>query len=139
MAIHRTTKQVDTILTELLRRPIAFHPIFRDLTGTVAAGLMLSQAYYWSDKTGEGGWFYKTADQWTEETSLSRKEQTNARKRLKQLDFWEEKLEKANGAPTLHYNLNIPLLHMAIMTKGEIDHRDHSNVTDGKDTTLFWI
>jgi hypothetical protein len=35
-------------LIDLLDRPIAFHRIFVELTGSVLAAVMLSQAFYWS-------------------------------------------------------------------------------------------
>jgi hypothetical protein len=81
---------------KLLDRPIAFHRCFVDLTGSVNAALMLSQAVYWSKKVKEmrgreDGFFYKTAADWTEETGLSVDEQATARKHLRKHTFWQEK------------------------------------------------
>ena len=48
-------------LLDLLDRPIAFHRVFVTITGSLAAGVMLSQALYWSRRTKDPeGWFYKT-------------------------------------------------------------------------------
>src|SRR5215813_11475833 len=85
----------------LLRRPIAFHPTLANMTGSVSAGLMLSQAIYWTEvvedkQPNRGGWFYKTQAEWTVETCLSRWEQESARKRLRKWDFW---LEDRRGQP----------------------------------------
>jgi hypothetical protein len=69
---------------DLLDRPIAFQRVFVTLAGSVTAALMLSQAVYWQKRTkSEDGWFYKTIDEWQEETGLTRYEQDAARKKLK--------------------------------------------------------
>lgn len=77
----------------LLSRPIAFHPALARLCGSVTAGLMLSQAIYWSERTEGGcGWFYKTQAQWQEEICLSRTEQDTARRILRERGFVKEEL-----------------------------------------------
>jgi len=110
VAVHEPIDQRKHLVFEMLGRPIAFHRIFVTLTGSVTAALMLSQAVYWS-KTGRkkgpwDGWFWKSADEWQEETGLSRREQETARKKLQQLGFWQEDLRKANGTPTLHFRVD---------------------------------
>lgn len=96
----------------LLDRPIAFHRCFVTLAGSVTAGLMLSQALYWSRRTtDESGWFYKTQAEWEEETGLVRREQETARKALLDLvspsgeRVWEE---QRRGVPArLYYRVNL--------------------------------
>ena len=79
-------------INSLLARPIAFHPAFVAITGSVTAALMLSQAWYWKDRTNNAdGWFYKTQKDWQEETGLTRYEQETARRVLKEKSFLEEK------------------------------------------------
>ena len=79
------------MIETLLDRPIAYHRVFVDVTGSVTAAVMLSQAVYWSKRTKDGdGWFWKTQAEWTEETGLSRSEQETARKRLVECGVWEE-------------------------------------------------
>jgi hypothetical protein len=97
----------------LLDRPIAFHRAFVGLTGSVNAALMLSQALYWSKRTSDpDGWFYKTRDEWEEETGLTRYEQEGARGRLRKLSFWREELR---GVPaTLHFHLDEDALLAAL-------------------------
>ena len=86
-------------------RPIAFHVAFARITGSVDAGLFLSQAYYWANRTSDpDGWFYKNQEEWTAETYLSRREQEKVRKTLRQLGILEEKLV---GVPArLYYRIN---------------------------------
>lgn len=92
-------------ILELLDRPIAFQRSFVRLTGSINAALMLSQAVYWSTRsTLPNGWFYKTRDEWEEETGLSRYEQEGARKILiaKRL-----LAEVKRGVPCkVHYQVN---------------------------------
>ena len=89
---------------ELLDRPIAFHRCFASWTGDAKSALFLSQMLYWNNRTTNAdGWFYKTAEDFEEETSLSRREQKRIRQELVQLGFIEEVLY---GVPaTLHFRL----------------------------------
>lgn len=73
----------------LLDRPIAFHRVFVDLTGSVTAALLLSQAVYWQRRTGDG-WWYKTREDWCDETGMSPKELDNARRTLRRHGWWHE-------------------------------------------------
>lgn len=82
------------LISELLSRPIAYHPIFAKVAGGATEGIFLSQLWYWSDRTTlDGEWFYKTGEDWEEETFLTRKERERARKKLKQIGILEEKKE----------------------------------------------
>lgn len=78
-------------ISKYLDRPIAFSPILAKISGSVKAGLFLSQAIYWTNRSSTGdGVFWKTQEQWEEETCLTRKEQEGARARLKTLGILEE-------------------------------------------------
>ena len=71
-------------IEKLLDRPIAFQRPFMELGAGASGALFLSQAVYWSNRTSNAEkWFYKTIEEWTEETGLSRHEQDGARKKLK--------------------------------------------------------
>ncbi len=87
-------------LLALLDLPIAFHRAFVKIGGGVTAGLMLSQAHYWSkNKTAKqrGGWFYKSQSDWEEETGLTRREQETARKHLRAKHLLEERIGTLPG------------------------------------------
>ena len=88
----------------LLDRPIAFHRVLVDITGSVYAGLFLSQAIYWSGRCSEDGWFYKTCQEWQEETGLSRRDQDTCRNRLKDLGLLTER--KSNFPIRLWFSIN---------------------------------
>ena len=100
-------------LLKLLDRPIAFHRCFVTLTGSVTAALMLSQALYWQQRAkSDDGWWFKTRDDWTEETGMARREQEGARKTLRNLDLLQEDLR---GVPaTLWYKIDETKLLEAI-------------------------
>ena len=93
-------------LTDLLDRPIAFHRPLAKLAGSISAGLLLSQAVYWSRRTDDqDGWFWKTQSEWEEETCLTRREQESARALLRRLEYsgrplW---LEERRGVPAKSY------------------------------------
>jgi hypothetical protein len=96
-------------LRKLLQRPIAFHRVFAEITGSATSGLFLSQLFYWHDK-GEDpeGWIYKTQTEWQAETYLNRYEQERARATLREMGLLEEKRQ---GLPAkMYYRLNIEAL-----------------------------
>jgi hypothetical protein len=97
----------------LLVRPVAFHPALARVCGSVNAGLMLSQAVYWTERTPEdGGWFYKTDVEWTAETYLTKQEQRTARGLLRKLGFW---FEAQRGMPRrVFYRVDLDRLADAI-------------------------
>jgi hypothetical protein len=111
-----TTEDVRALLKTALTPPIAFHASLARISGSVTAGVMLSQAWYWSNNPTtlkRDGWFYKSQKEWWEETGLSRSEQETARKRLIGLAFMEE---AHRGVPrTVHYRLNIEAICAALM------------------------
>jgi hypothetical protein len=103
----KTKKLIET----LMKRPIAFQRIFKTITGTTNAALFLSQAWYWKDRASitinkKSGWFYKTAQEWEEETGLTRREQENARRICRDRGLIEEKLKRANKHATRHFWVN---------------------------------
>jgi hypothetical protein len=100
--------QIQNVLG-LLDRPIAYHRIFAELGGSVTAGVFLSQAVYWSQRTTDpDGWFWKTQKEWHEETYLKRSEQEIARRELRAAGILEE---KKKGVPAkLYFRVNLETL-----------------------------
>ncbi len=92
------------LILGMLDRPVAFHRIFVDLAGSVTAALFLSQALYWTGKGASDDEFYKTMEEWQEETGLSRSEQESARRTLRQIGVLEE---QKKGIPAkVYYRIN---------------------------------
>ena len=73
---------------------VVLRPEFLQICGgSVNAALMLNQAMYWTERTGDtSGWFYKTREEWSDELGLSRSQQERERKRLRRLGFLQERL-----------------------------------------------
>jgi hypothetical protein len=91
-------------LDNILDKPIAFNPSFKKITGSTNAALLLSQAFYWTKRASlPDGWFWKTRDEWMEETGLTEAELDGAREKCRATGVMEEKLK---GVPaTLHYRV----------------------------------
>lgn len=101
----RQTKAMATARLLLTHRVIAFHPLISQITRDIKAALFLCQLMYWSDK-GEDirGWIWKTQEQWTTETTLTRREQESARAKLRTLRLLEE---ARRGTPAkLYFRVN---------------------------------
>ncbi len=74
-------------------------------------GLFLNQLVFWSDKGKRpDGFIYKSRSEWQEETLLSDYALRKATSFLKKKGLLETKLLKAEGAPTLHYRLDLEAL-----------------------------
>ena len=95
------------LLVNLNLRPIAVYPVYIKLTGSVNAGLLLSQIMYWYG-TVNGRTFYKSDAEIMEETMLSVNELRHAKLRLKQMSFIKISL---HGIPAkTHYTIDDKLL-----------------------------
>lgn len=95
---------------EALDRPIAYHRVFVSLAGSVAGAVFLSQLVYWARRMDRE--FYKSVDDWSEETGLTRYEQESARKKLKALGVLKV---KRKGVPArLFYSLDFVALDHVI-------------------------
>ena len=73
------------VLKALHQRPIAVYPVYLDLTGSIAGGLLLSQLLYWLEKVDREIW--KTDAEIMAETRLTQTEFKNAKKALSALPF----------------------------------------------------
>ena len=96
--------EMQMLMRQTLVRPIAFHRVFAEITGTATAGLFLSQCYYWSQLTVDPKGFYKSPEEWKAETKMTRYEQEKARKTLKDLGLVIEQLK--GSPPRLYYLLD---------------------------------
>ncbi len=112
---------VDEVFLELMENPVSFLPAVARLCGSATAGLMLSQAIFWSRTkkvVARDGWFWKSAQEWQEETCLSVREQMTAREALRGLGFLSEYKKKVDGAPTIHYRVNFRAIIDAFLQNG---------------------
>ncbi len=129
-------KSVASALADILDSPIAYHRSFVLLKAGVTGAVMLSQAMYWSKRTSDkNGWFYKSQEEWEEETGLSRYEQETARKKLVKHGIIEE---SRGGLPArLFYRVNKEVLMSLLVAAIERNpsmrksrNQDRSKATD---------
>jgi len=90
------------VLKALHQRPIAVYPIYIDLTGSIAGGLLLSQLLYWLEKVDREIW--KTDAEIMAETRLTQTEFKNAKKAIAALPFMS--VAKKGTPPTTRYNVD---------------------------------
>jgi len=105
--------KTEALLSLLGDRPVAYHPILARALQHVPAAVFLSQLLYWHGRGKWGSWTYKTREDFTTETGLSRRNQESARRRLKKLAILEEDLR---GVPaTLHYKIDLDRLQEVLL------------------------
>ncbi|WP_018606076.1 hypothetical protein [Uliginosibacterium gangwonense] len=92
------------------QKPIVFHRLYIDITGSCSAALWLAYALNFIEEEGTppSEWWSKSQQAWTDETGLSRREQEGARKRLRLLGILEERPQR--NAPLL-YRIDAQRLH----------------------------
>ena len=97
-------------LTEYIKdlgRPIAYYPNLKRITGSTTATILLCQLLYWTDKTKDDGWIWKTSDELEEETGLTYNEQRTARKNLVGTDLIEEEYKRLDHFIKFRVNQNV--------------------------------
>ncbi len=96
---------------------IAFQSSFVVITGDSCAALLLSQLFYWSNKS-HGNWFCKTQAEVQDVTGLSRRQQETACSKLLKINAIQKKLK---GIPQkTHFKLNIEHIELLHEEKGFI-------------------
>lgn len=76
----------------LVSPPVAYQRIFVDLTGSVTAALLLSACMQEHEvRTAVDGWYSASAEQIERATGLSRKEQSTARRVLREQGLMHER------------------------------------------------
>lgn len=85
------------LIKSLNQKPIAYYPIYRLITGSTTAAILLSQLMYWFTKKDK---IYKTNEELIQETLLTKQELKTAKKIIKKLPFVKVELE---GIPARTY------------------------------------
>ena len=120
-------------LLQTLDRPIAYQRCLVPIAGVTGA-VLLSQAIYWQGRVAEDGWFYKTRDEWFEETGLTRYEQEGARKKLKEVGILEERL---GGQPArLFYRVNTQVLASWLKTHQLVGGKPTNKMVENQPTHI---
>ena len=127
--------QYDILKRVLSDRPIAFHPALARVLGGIGEALLFQQLAYWSGKGDNPEWIYKTQAELEEETTLTRTQQENARKKLRSLGVVEE---QKKGLPAkLYYRVDwgalFALLDGAGKDAGNLQPRVRESRTQGRE------
>jgi hypothetical protein len=108
---------------------VAYYPRVAGVCGNIKSAILLSQALSWTSgylrqNPGREGWFWKTREEWFQETGLSRWEQESARKRLRELGLLEEK--RMGAPPKLFFRINLDALGRLLSARFHLpfDHWD---------------
>lgn len=86
-------------------QPIAYFPKLSIYLGCINAGVLLGQMIFWHDKTDNPLGVYKTAEEITQETGLSYKQQINARKKLVSLGLITETYKRLDHRLFFKFNV----------------------------------
>lgn len=102
--------------------------VFVSMTGSLEAALFLSQCLYWSERTDDpDGWFWKRAEHWQAELSLSEYQVRKARKILAPFGL-ETDLRTVNNTPTLFYRIDGDQLYKCILQFLQNASRENSEM-----------
>lgn len=117
-------------------RHITIPKIYLELTGDFNTAALLNQLVFWSDKTKrKDGFFYKSYKEWEEEICLSQYQVSRSIKQLKEMKVVDTKLKKADGAPTIHYYVNMEVLSQSIINK--LDNRLSRNLINDNEVSSY--
>ena len=110
--------------------------LFIRLTGDINTALLLGQLVYWQGRQcREDAAIYKTYAEWKEEIGLSKYQVNRSAGILHRLGVCYTKVKRADGAPTVHYYLDMDKLTTLLIELGR--NGKLSNFTiESKETAL---
>ncbi|CAM5444719.1 hypothetical protein AFAE65S_02857 [Alcaligenes phenolicus] len=123
-------------LMRTIGRPIAYHPALARMVGGVNAAIFLSQLIYWDERMEDANLgVYKTAEQWEAETGLSVREQTTARRQLRDRGLITETHKRIEHK--LYFKLDRDAFDRLIAGAGEVENPERQNVDSRNAETQF--
>lgn len=91
--------------------PVAYYPRLARFFGSVNVAILFAQLYYWSQRGESDLGTHKSAEEFTEETGLSYREQVTARKHLRESGFLIETNRRLEHR--IYYRLNLEAVDAA--------------------------
>lgn len=123
-------------LMRTIGRPIAYHPALARMVGGVNAAIFLSQLIYWDERMEDAELgVYKTAEQWEAETGLSVREQTTARRQLRDRGLITETHKRIEHK--LYFKLDRGAFDRLIAGAGEAENPEQQYVDSLNAETQF--
>jgi len=127
---------IKIILKEFSEKPIAYQPIYSKITGSITAGILLSQLVYWYFAVNENE-FYKTDKEFCDELAMGTKELKNAKKKLVELELIKY---KRKGVPAkTYYSVNVENIIRSITSyavSAQLEEPKGTNKKSRKGTTI---
>ena len=109
-------KELKQLFEEFNEKPVAYNRVYSKITGSITAGLLLSQLVYWSKAMGYNE-FYKTDKDFSDELGMSVKEIRGAKNKLKKQELVDVKVK---GVPAKsYYTVNIEKI-IKIITESKV-------------------
>jgi len=123
-------------LMRTIGRPIAYHPALARMVGGVNAAIFLSQLIYWDERMEDAELgVYKTAEQWEAETGLSVREQTTARRQLRDRGLITETHKRIEHK--LYFKLDRDAFDRLIAGAADTEYPEQQNVDSLNAETQF--
>lgn len=121
--------EIKKLLIEFNQKPIAIYPVYIDLTGSVTAGLLLSQIMYWYGAVKRE--FYKTDAELMEETRLTITEFKNAKRVISELPFVH--LQRKGIPAKTYYDIDlINLSECIVQTSSQVTYHQGKRLPANK-------
>ncbi|MCX5470492.1 hypothetical protein OSH04_02050 [Alcaligenes sp. A-TC2] len=123
-------------LMRTIGRPIAYHPALARMVGGVNAAIFLSQLIYWDERMEDAELgVYKTAEQWEAETGLSVREQTTARRQLRDRGLITETHKRIEHK--LYFKLDRDAFDRLVAGAADTENPEQQNVDSLNAETQF--
>jgi len=113
---------LNVLFDELNDKPIVYHRIYTKITGSITGGLLLSQLIYW-DRKMKHKKFYKTDDNFCQETGMTLEELKTAKKKVNKF----VQITREGIPAKTHYKVDISAIIKAITSYGESPQLDMGN------------
>lgn len=130
---------IKLLLKSFSERPVAYYPVYAKITGSITAGILLSQCCYWFYASGNKE-FYKTDKEFCDDLSMGLYELKSAKKRLQELGLIS--LNRKGIPAKTYYLVNEDKLITLITSYGknpQLDSGKTTNLIVGKPTTITEI
>lgn len=114
----KSNDELRILMDAVGEKPIAFHRKYAEITGSITAGLLLAQLYYWS-RTMKHNEFYKTDKDISSEIGMTLHETHAAKKKLIKLGLIT--IEKKGCPCKTYYKLAVDKLINWLMKKSDTE------------------
>jgi hypothetical protein len=123
----KTNKELKQLFDQFNEKPIVYNRVYSKITGSVTAGLLLSQLVYWA-KTMDYKEFYKTDKEFSEELGMGLYELRGAKKKLKELKLVN--IEVKNVPAKTYYKVDVDEIIALISSLGKNHKLDCGKTTN---------